>query len=129
MIRKGIDLDKSQSCCGSRYAKCLHQGETKNLIAICVKIIASHCTNSGFNYAFHASTYKNTVTDMLLDVCKRNPSDDGSSCIATDILYTTLDNCYAVYKEMGPLQHGRIRLDWGPQHCGIDKPRLDNDEW
>eukprot|EP00957_Ditylum_brightwellii_P210117 15364590-Ditylum_brightwellii.AAC.1 len=73
IIGKDIGLDKSQAWCGSRYAGCLHQGETKKPIAIYVKITASHCTNSGFNYVFHVSTYIYTVTDMLLDVCKRIP--------------------------------------------------------
>ena len=98
-------------------------------ICLYVESIAAHCSVSGFNYAFHVNTHKNTVIDMLLHVCKKIPSDDGSSCIAIDIFYTTVDNYFTVYKKMGNLQHGSIRSDQGPLHCGIYKPRLGDGEY
>ena len=67
-IGRGVGIDKSQACFGSRYARCLHRGETKMPIFDYINIIAAHLSNSIFCYTLYMDKQEHTIVKMILGV-------------------------------------------------------------
>ena len=65
-IGRGVGIDKSQACFGSRYARCLHRGETKMPIFDYINIIAAHLSNSIFCYTLYMDKQEHTIVKMIL---------------------------------------------------------------
>ena len=72
---------------------------------------------------------EHTISDVLLEVCKKVPSDNRASHIVTYFFYTNLDHVYIVKVESGNYLYVTIRSDCVSRHCGTNNPKLAGGEF
>lgn len=94
-----------------------------------IKVISSHCSDSGYCVSFKVDERNKTVRKILLEVAGRIPDVGVGHMIACDRFYNSIDNLRDVYQATGYFMYATIRVDRGVKYSHIHNGTLKDGEY